>query len=65
MVRALGNSSLVVITALTLLPSMPTLPINAVSPQSVQYSHLGKEMTGRKKTGRDGNNPNRGLKSKS
>lgn len=42
MVRALGHSSLVVIMALTLLPSMPTLPIYAVSPQSVQYSHLGK-----------------------
>lgn len=42
MVRALGHSSLVVIMALTLLPSMPALPIYAVSPQSVQYSHLGK-----------------------
>lgn len=51
MVRALGHSNLVVIMALTLVPSMPTLPIYAVSPQSVQYSHLEKKRTGRKKTG--------------
>lgn len=51
MVRALGHSSLVVIMALTLLPSMPTLPMYAASPQSVQYSHLVQEMTGRRKWG--------------
>lgn len=45
MVRALGHSSLVVTMALILLPSMPTLPIYAVSPQSVQYSHLEKKRT--------------------
>lgn len=40
MVRALGHSSLVVIIALTLRPSMPALPIYGMSPQSVQYTHL-------------------------
>lgn len=58
MVRALGHSSLVVIIAVTLFPSMPALPMYAVSPQSVQYSHLGKKRTGR----RDRKNPNKGLK---
>lgn len=54
MVRALGHSSLVVIIALTLLPSMPTLPIYAASAQSVQYSHLGKKEE-RKGTGKISN----------
>lgn len=52
MVRALGHSSLVVIMALTLLPSMPILPIYAVSPQSVQYSHLwGKKEVKKERNG--------------
>lgn len=49
MVRALGQSIFVVMMALALLPSMPTLPMYAISPQLVQYSQLGNRedrMTG-------------------
>lgn len=49
MVRALGQSTLVVMMALALLPSMPTLPMYAISPQLVQYSQLGSR--GDRKTG--------------
>lgn len=56
MVRALGHSSFFVMMALTLVPSMPTRPIYAASPQSVQYSHLGmRENKGYRKNGRKDN----------
>lgn len=41
MVRALGQSTLVVMMALAFLPSMPALPMYGMSPQLVQYSQLG------------------------
>lgn len=65
MVSALGHSSLVVIMALMLLPSMPTLPIYAASPQSVQYSHLRKkERKGGERTEKMGKFSNKQFKSK-
>lgn len=50
MVRAFGHCSLVVMMALTFVPSMPALPMYAASPQSVQYSHLRMPRGMRKST---------------